>query len=196
MLNRAQLGVIVFTTLYLIGGAVYFLRDLNFEFVIYVGVLAVIFAAVFGTVGYTKFPGWMLLGLSIWGLLHILGGSFPTPDGVLFAYHIYPFFDGGGELYILKYDQVVHAYLYGLIAIMAYHIIRTVVGVRGKDGWVFLIAILLSVGVGALNEIMEFIISLNMTNGVGGYYNTMLDLCFNLGGAFIALIGYLILKRR
>lgn len=196
MLNRAQLAVIAFTMAYLLIGGLYFLRDLNFEFIIYVGVLGVIFFGVFATLRYTKFPAWMLWGLSIWGLMHILGGAVSTTDGVLFAYRIYPFFDGGGEFYILKYDQVVHGYLYGLIAIMAHHVIRSVAGVKGNNGLVFVMAVLISVGISGLNEIMEFIISLNMENGVGGYHNTMLDMCFNFGGALLAVISYVLFFKR
>ena len=47
-------------------------------------------------------------------------------------------------------------------------------------------AILASSGVGALNEIVEFgaVVFLGQT-GVGGYYNTALDLVFNFVGAFV-----------
>jgi putative membrane protein len=50
---------------------------------------------------------------------------------------------------------------------------------------IFLFAVLASVGVSALNEIMEFVISITMENGVGGYENTMLDMCFNFVGALV-----------
>ena len=189
----SQYGYIIgFNALYLLGGGLYFLRDLNHEFVIYVAVILVIFASVFATLQYTKFPIWMLWLLSIWGLMDVAGGAVQTADGVLFAYKIYPFLDAGGEMYILKYDQVVHSYLYGLVAQMAYHILRLPLGVRGYTFLVGLAAIMISLGISGMNEIMEFLIAISLErNGVGGYENAMLDLVFNFGGALIATIaGY------
>jgi len=184
--------IIGFNALYLLGGGLYFLRDLNHEFVIYVAVILVIFGSVFATLKYTQFPIWMLWLLSIWGLMHVAGGAVQTADGVLFAYKIYPFLDAGGEMYILKYDQVVHSYLYGLVALMAYHILRLPLGVRGYTFLVGLAAIMISLGISGMNEIMEFLIAISLErNGVGGYENAMLDLVFNFGGALIATIaGY------
>ncbi len=198
MSRTALWSLIAFNALYLVLGGFYFLRDLNHEFVIYVVVIVAIFTAVFATLKYTKFPVWMLWLLSIWGLMHVAGGAVQTVDGVLFAYKIYPFLDAGGEMYILKYDQVVHMYLYGLVALMAYHTLRIPMGVVGKTFLVALAATMISLGISGLNEIMEFLIAINLErNGVGGYENAMLDLIFNLSGAVIAVIGYwFILERK
>ena len=187
----------IFTGGYLSLGGIYFLRDFNFEFVIYVAVIIVIFAGVLFTLNKTKFPIWSLWLLSIWGLMHVLGGAVETPDGVLFAYRIYPFLDAGGDMYILKYDQVVHAYLYGLVAVMSYQLISRVFAVKYFSYLVALIAILVSVGISALNEIMEFLIAVSLErNGVGGYDNAMLDLIFNLSGALLAMVIYRQFKTR
>ena len=44
-------------------------------------------------------------------------------------------------------------------------------------------------GLGALNEIIEFIVTVFVPeNNVGGYVNTALDLVFNLIGAVIAAV--------
>jgi len=173
---------------YLLIAALYFLQDLNFEFVIYVGVIIAAFALLFGTLHITKFPTYILWLISFWGLLHVLGGSVPTPDGVLFAYRIYPFLDLGGDFYILKYDQVVHAYLYGVMALVFLHVLRSTLLAKGPMWIVVLIALMASMGVSALNEIMEFIIAITLErNGVGGYENAMLDLIFNFAGALCAV---------
>ena len=179
--------VIVFSALYLIGGAFYFIRDLNIEFVIYIVVILGVFGLLFGTLLTTKFPTYLLWLVSIWGLLHVLGGAVQTPDGVLFAYRIYPFIDQGGDFYVLKYDQVVHAYLYGVITLMFFHIVRRTLGAQGPLWLLILIAMMASLGVSAMNEIMEFLISVALPrNGVGGYENTSLDLIANFTGAAIA----------
>ena len=189
-MNKKFLYLGVFTLTYLLLGGIYFLQDFNLEFVIYIAVIVAIFGGVLLLHKAVRFPMWMLWMLSIWGLMHVLGGAVPTSDGVLFAYRIFPFLDLGGEFYILKYDQVVHFYLYGLVALMAHHILTRSI-TAGTSGWLVSIsAILISVGVSALNEIMEFLISIFMVNGVGGYENTMLDICFNLVGALIAVVVY------
>lgn len=184
---RDHRALVAFSGAYLLIAAIYFLRDLNVEFVIYVGVILLVFAFLYLTREITQLPLWLLWLVSIWGLMHILGGAVPTHDGVLFAYRIYPFIDYGGDFYVLKYDQVVHAYLYGVVALAFQHLLRVPMHAVGPRGLLPLVALLAAMGVGALNEIMEFLISLNMQNGVGGYENTLLDLIFNLVGAVIAL---------
>jgi putative membrane protein len=187
--------LISLNALYLLGTGVYFLSNRNNEFIIYTGLIVVVMSGAFLTLRYSRFPVWMLWALSFWGLMHILGGAVHIGDHVLFAQRLYPFIDLGGEFYILKYDQVVHAYLFGLLAIMSYHLFRNVFAVRGHKVAVFVMSIMVSLGVSSMNEIMEFFISITMENGVGGYENTMLDFCFNLGGAVIALSLYLSLRR-
>lgn len=189
-------AVLAFSSLYLALGALYFLQDLNFEFVIYIVVIVAAFALLFGTLRTTQFPVYILWLVSIWGLMHILGGSVPTPDGVLFAYKIYPFVDLGGDFYILKYDQVVHAYLYGVMALVFLHVIRHTLSARRPVWIVVLLALMASMGVSAMNEIMEFLIAISLErNGVGGYENAMLDLIFNFSGAFLALCFFGLYKK-
>ncbi len=196
-MSKSLIPVVSFSVLYLIVGGLYFARDLNLEFVIYVAVIVTIFAGVFGTLRWTKFPVWMLWLLSIWGLMHVAGGSVQTSDGVLFAYRIYPFLDLGGDFYILKYDQVVHAYLYGLVALMTYHALRVPLAVKGHGFLVALMAIMASLGVSGMNEIMEFLIAVTVErNGVGGYENAMLDLIFNFSGATLAVLGMVFLSKK
>jgi Predicted membrane protein (DUF2238) len=180
----------IFNASYLFWGAAYFIQDLNLEFVIYVAVIIAIMGTVLATVSYTDFPHWLLWLLSFWGVMHVLGGAIETRDGVLFAYRIFPFLDYGGEFYILKYDQVVHAYLYGVVALMARHVYAT--RMIGASGFIIVLAaVLTSLGVSSLNEIMEFLIAVTVErNGVGGYENAMLDLIFNLSGAVLAIMFY------
>lgn len=195
-LSKSQLGVLAFSLLYILIGGLYFLRDFNLEFVIYVGVIIAVFALLFGTLKKTQFPTYILWLISIWGLLHILGGSVQTPDGVLFAYRIFPFIDLGGDFYILKYDQLIHMYLYGVMSLVFLHLIRSTLRASGPTWIIFFTAIMASMGVSALNEIMEFFIAITLErNGVGGYENAMLDLVFNFAGAIIAPIVLFLTKK-
>ena len=184
-------ALLIFNATYLFWGTAYFLQDLNFEFVIYVGVIIVLIAAVLLTTTYTEFPGWMLWAFSFWGLLHVLGGAVKMKTGVLFGQHIFTILNRGGDFYVLKYDQVVHFYLYGLVGIMAYYLLRRILLVKDNSKLVVILSVMAALGVSVLNEIMEFIISVTLVqNGVGGYENTMLDLIFNLLGASVAVVTY------
>ncbi len=187
-LNTKQ-AVLTFSALYLLGGGLFFLTQGNLEFVIYVGVIVAVFVLLFGTLKTTQFPVSILWLVSVWGLLHILGGSVQTVDGVLFAYKIYPFLDLGGEFYILKYDQLVHAFLYGVVALVFWHVLTHTLKVTQPVWILVIIALMASMGVSAMNEIMEFLIAVTVEqNGVGGYENAMLDLLFNFSGAVIAMV--------
>ena len=54
-----------------------------------------------------------------------------------------------------------------------------------------------SMGVSSLNEIMEFLIAVNLErNGVGGYENAMLDLIFNFSGALLAVVALVFTQKK
>lgn len=196
-LSKSETIVLGFTTLYTAAFAVYFVRHFNIEFIAYIGVVIFIFALLYATLDKTRIPASILAGLSIWGLMHMLGGSVQTADGVLYAWRIVPLFDGGGEFYILKFDQFVHAYLYAVVALLFLHLLRNYFGNRHSQILVGFIAITASMGVGALNEIIEFIAVLSVPDdGVGGYYNTALDIVFNFLGAVFAVFGFYLLRRK
>ena len=52
-------------------------------------------------------------------------------------------------------------------------------------------------GMGALNEVVEFMAVLNAPEtGVGGYFNTALDLTFNMLGVLFALAAISICRKK
>lgn len=174
----------------------YYLQSANYEFVAYAGTILLVSIVLTVTQKFSRFPSYIWLGITLWAVMHMLGGSVQTVDGVLYAYRIVPFFDGGGEFYILKYDQVVHAFLYGVVGLMFYHLLRVVVGVRSHRVFIAATAIFAAAGFSIINEIIEFLAAVNLPEtGVGGYHNTVLDMIFNLGGATIAVLLYLIRER-
>tara|TARA_B100000508_G_scaffold97229_1_gene76175 strand:- start:110 stop:712 length:603 start_codon:yes stop_codon:yes gene_type:complete len=188
-LSHNQKALLLLNCFVVVGFGWYFLQSLNYEFVAYAGTIAVVTAALFGTLKWTRFSTGIILGVTIWGILHMLGGSVMTPDGVLYAYRIFPFFDGGGEFYILKMDQVIHAYLYGVVGLMFFHLLREVVGIKTHTAFIAATAIFAAAGFSIINEIVEFLAAVNLPEtGVGGYHNTVLDMIFNLGGATIAVL--------
>lgn len=183
--------LLVFTASYILGFAIYYIRDFNIEFLAYVGVLMLGFFLVAYTYQSARFPFSILCALSIWGLLHMAGGSIKIDGGVLYGYHIYPFVDRGGEFFILRMDQVIHMFGFGTTALVVHHLIERFFK---KDSvsrfWLSMVAVSSAMGLGALNEMIEFsMVVITPNNGVGGYFNTLLDLVFNTVGALIALSG-------
>jgi uncharacterized membrane protein YjdF len=116
------------------------------------------------------------------------GGGIPIGDDVLYAAVLLPLV-GEGEMTVLKYDQLVHFYGFGVAALVLRHVLRRNFPALDGTTTLFAFAVLGSMGLGALNEIIEFaaVVALPDTN-VGGYYNTALDLCFNALGAVTAMI--------
>lgn len=188
-LTTVQKTLLGFNVLVVVAFSWYYLQSLNYEFLAYAGTIALVTAILFSTLRWSKFSTGIILGVTIWGLLHMLGGSVLTPDGVLYAYRIFPFFDGGGDFYILKFDQVVHAFLYGVVGLMFYHLLRVVVGIKTHVVLIAAIAIFAAAGFSIINEAVEFLAAVNLPEtGVGGYENTVLDMIFNLSGAALAVI--------
>jgi hypothetical protein len=188
-LHTTQKALLVANIAIVLGFSWYYLQSLNYEFLAYAGTIALVTAVLFGTLKWTRFSTGIILGVTIWGLLHMLGGSVMTADGVLYAYRIFPFFDGGGDFYILKMDQVIHAFLYGVVGLMFFHLLREIIGIKTHTILVATIAIFAAAGFSIINEIIEFLAEVNLQNtGVGGYYNTVLDMIFNLTGATLAVV--------
>lgn len=181
--------LLVINVVLILGFGAYYLRAANYEFLAYAGTMAVVTAALFGTLAYTRFSTPIIAGVTIWGLLHMMGGSVVINGAVLYAYRIYPFFDGGGDFYVLKMDQVIHAFLYGVIGLMFLHVLREIIAIRSHRFLIAMIAVCAAAGFSILNEIVEFTMAMTLPEtGVGGYENTVLDLIFNLCGALVAVM--------
>ncbi len=183
--------VVAFTATYMSVAVPWSLSVGNKEFVFYIVVMAVMVAAVVAIhfrAGLSLGTLWML---SIWGLLHMAGGLMPLPaswpiDGdirVLYSWWIIPGW--------LKYDQIVHAFGYGVLTWVCWQTLRLLVGgARAKPTFGLLVlCAAASTGFGALNEVVEFTATriFEKTN-VGGYENTGWDLVSNLVGAVVAAV--------
>jgi putative membrane protein len=186
--TKSQLVLLAINAISVVGFGFYYIRTSNYEFVAYAVTIVLVVGLLFATLHSTKFPTYIIAGITVWALLHMMGGSVQTPDGVLYAYKIFPFFDGGGDFYILKMDQVVHACLYGVVGLMFLHLLRNIVGIKTHTILIAFIAVCAAAGFSILNEIVEFLAAVNLPEtGVGGYENTVIDLIFNLLGAAVAV---------
>lgn len=180
--------VVLFNLAYIIGFAIYYISIKNLEFLWYIGVLGFFFFAILITLDKSKFSLWILWGLSLWGLLHMMGGGVRIEEGVLYNLQIMHLFDVG-DTYVLKFDQLVHAYGYFVTTFVVAHIWIPRLRKNPNRTLFYLGLIFISMGLGALNEIVEFIATVSFENvNVGGYYNTGIDIISNTIGAIIAVI--------
>ncbi len=184
-------GIIVFTVAYLLAAAIWIFVSGNFEFLAYIAIVLVLVGVVWTVHKRVSLPWAVLACLSAWGALHMAGGLVPLPaswpvgDGtpVLYNWHIAgPYF---------KYDQVVHAFGFGVATWLCWRCLvayQPSLAARPPGGGLALCA-LAGMGLGALNEVIEFSITLLVPeNNVGGYLNTALDLVYNMAGAVIAAL--------
>jgi putative membrane protein len=119
--------------------------------------------------------------------MHLSGGHVHVAGRRLYGLVLLPLADAGG-VPVIRYDHVVHAIGFGVATLVCAHLLRPYLAERSRSPvllWV--LVALMGMGVGALNEIIELGVMLIVPEaGVGGYYNTTLDLFFNMLGAGVA----------
>lgn len=188
-------GIVFFTLSYLIVCSVLAVRKGSPEFIAYSGAMVVFIALVLALNAQARLAHTTLWLLSIWGMLHMLGGTVPIPvayadtesaDPVLYALRLHSA--------LPRYDQIVHFFGFFSATLTAWEALRNALGTRPGLG-LSIAAALIGMGLGAVNEVLEFIITLVIPeNGVGGYVNTGWDLVSNALGAITA--GVLTLNKR
>jgi len=187
MIKKGEWVLILFNLLYIVAFTIYYVAKQNYEFMVYIGVLVLLFALVFAIQRRVKFPLLILWMLSVWGLLHMLGGGVHLADGtVLYRWIPIELYQGvDSEFVLLKFDQILHFYIYFVMSFVLAHLVRN--KMRGmKPIYAGIFVALASMGLSVINELIEFgaVLFLGKT-GVGGYYNTLLDLLFNTIGAVV-----------
>ena len=184
MQEKTELKLMLwFTICYLTIFTILAIIKKNYEFLYYTFILS---ALIFIIVLYHKkihLTKHILLGLTIIGAIHIFGGNI---------------YIAGTRLYdiwlispnILKYDNIVHAFGSFVATFVVYSFIHPHLDKKINHNAVLLslILILIAMGVGAFNEIIELsaVVFLGAAEQVGDYINNALDLVFNLCGAIIA----------
>jgi len=160
----------------------------NLEFLIYVGVIILFLIIILLTKKKVNYPLVVLWGLSFWAFLHMIGGGIYLNGKKIYQLMLLPIV---GEPYnILKYDQFVHFFGFGVATLLMFYLIKPYL-IKDNIGKVALsiVIIMAGLGVGAFNEIVEFVTTVIVPEtGVGGYENTSLDLISNLFGAIVAMI--------
>ena len=178
ILGLASAMLVVFSTVYIV-------RQ-NYEFVIYVGVILFFLLLLLLTNHKVHYPAGLLWGLLAWSVLHMAGGSIFLGPTRLYELILLPLPIAG--LPILRYDQAVHAFGFGLATLAIWHLLAPWLARPLRRGVSLGIVVAMAgLGVGALNEIVEFGVTLVVPDsGVGDYQNTSLDLVANLCGAVLA----------
>lgn len=190
-LKNSKFWILIFTILYtLIFGIIYVITN-NYEFIGYVFVMFFLaYVAYVLNKKYDFSPG-VLLGLSIWGILHMTGGILIVKGGVLYRLILIPIYQHPKiqEFVILKFDQFAHLYFYFFATIFSFYLLKPYLKQGYSKKMIYVLLIFIGMGIGALNEIIEFSLVLAFeSTGVGGYYNTLLDIIFNTLGAIVAVL--------
>ncbi|MCH7960795.1 MAG: hypothetical protein IIC49_00535 [Planctomycetes bacterium] len=199
--RRSYVAIGIFTAGYLGVSTAAAIVKGNGEFGFYLGVMVVLITAVMLVNRRIRMPMAALWALTVWGLVHMAGGlvpvpaSWPIPDEgqrVLYSLWLVPD--------LLKYDQLVHAYGFGVTTWVCWVALSRMwarghgqgngaghgAALRPTLGPLFF-AVGCGMGLGAMNELVEFAATklLPGTN-VGGYTNTGWDLVANLVGCLTA----------
>jgi hypothetical protein len=186
--------VLIFTGAYVAAAAWVSLAAGTPGLVMYLGLMAVLVPVLYLVHRHSPLGAALMWSFSIWGLLHMAGGLVPIPTAwseegarsVLYSWWLIPG--------LLKFDQVVHAYGFGITTWLCWHILKCTV--RSRDGSslrptlaVLILCVAGGMGFGALNEVVEFIATLVLPEtNIGDYTNLGWDLVANLVGSLVAAV--------
>ena len=130
-----------------------------------------------------------LWGLALWGLGHMIGGLVEVGGDALYEVEL------GAEQ--LRFDKFVHFMGFGFATLASYEVLRATTARAARPRSAAVTAFFIGVGLGALNETVEFLITLLPTDSnVGGFSNTGWDLVANTLGAALAAWAAPILEAR
>ncbi len=179
---RAHPALAGFTAAYLAGFLVYGLAVGSDVAIPYVALIAVLLVLVCRLEVRYELGTGTLWGLSIWGAGHMAGGVIPL-DGDRTLYNAILGVD------LLRFDRVVHAFGFGFATLACGKALVRLLPAPTLSGAAAVLAVLAGLGVGAVNEIVEFFATLVLPDtNVGGYVNTGWDLVFDLAGGIVAAL--------
>jgi VanZ family protein len=188
-------GLIAFVLGYMVVCSAMAVRMKSVEFIAYAGMMVVFIGLVLFLNSKARFSHSTLWMLGVWGALHMFGGTVQipaawadtdTPRIVLYTLRIHP--------NLPRYDQLTHAFGFFTATLACWEALRHLTHARTGLA-LSAAAALMGMGLGAVNEVLEFFIALNVeNNGVGGWKNTGWDLVSNAIGAILA--GAWTLRRR
>ena len=195
ILKKGQLAILIVNLISIISFGIFYLSKRNYEFVLYVAIIIFLFGLILMTNKKSNLSNFTLWGLTIWAFFHMAGGSF-TYNGAIWYKQILIDLVNNSNFIILRYDQAIHAFGFFVATLVGYEMLKP--SLDKKANWTILsfLLVLIGMGFGVINELLEFFAVVIMPEtGVGGYNNTLLDLTFNTIGAIGAVILLNIRKR-
>jgi putative membrane protein len=187
VLKKGQLPILLVNACALVVFTMLFISRKNYEFLLYVGVIIFFLVVILSTNNRVNYPNSILWGLTLWALLHMAGGGLYLNGVKLYEIILIPISD---RYDIFRYDQFVHIVGFGVATLVMYQLLKPLLKPDFRR-WTALsiVVVMAGLGVGALNEIIEFAATVLVPEtGVGGYTNTSLDLVSDLIGAVLAMI--------
>jgi uncharacterized membrane protein YjdF len=164
--------------------SVYYFAIKNYEFIMYIFVILFFFVLILLTNNKVNYSNTSLWGLTIWGTLHMAGGGILVKGDVLYKLILIPITES-----LFRYDQFVHIIGFGVATLIMFELLKP--KLKPIEHWIAIsiVVVMAGLGVGAVNEIIEYVATLLAPEtGVGGYDNTLLDLISDLIGALLALL--------
>jgi uncharacterized membrane protein YjdF len=188
ILKKGQLPILITLTFLIILFTFIAIQKQNSEFILYIGIIIFFFVLILATNHKTNFNNGILWGLTAWALMHMTGGLIEYKGAVIYKFILLKIIENP-NFTILRYDQFVHGFGFFLATLIAYSLLKPYLNKQTNWKVISALLIFIGMGLGALNEIIEFITVLALPEtGVGGYYNTLWDLVFNTIGAIIAVM--------
>ena len=183
--SKPVIALAVLNILNMLGFGVYYVSKMNYEFIIYLSVVLAAFTAVALSFKRVRYTIDILVGLTVWAILHMAGGAVNIGDVRLYELILFPLSD---KLPIFRFDQFVHIWGFGTTTLLCYHLLKPSLKSEASGFSLWMTVAMAGLGIGAVNEILEFFVTLAVPeSGVGDYINTSLDLIADIIGAIIAV---------
>lgn len=181
-LSRAERGAVLAAAVAVAGFGSYGFATGSPSTVGYVSAVIVAGAAIVW-LRRTVLPGLLAAGLAIAAMVTLAGGLINAGQNVLYNAGIGPYSRALGT-HILQYDHLAHAYVSFVAVFACWVMLAAPHAGAGRRRELLLLAAGAALGLGALNEMVEFLATLAHHGAhAGGYWNTGWDLVCNFIGA-------------
>ena len=187
-LRKDQIPVFGVNVIALAIFSILFFSRKNYEFIMYIAVIIVFLLLLLFSNPKVNYSNGVLWGLTAWAILHMAGGGLYIGEKKFYGLMILPLV--GDPYFILRYDQVVHFIGFWVATIVMWQVLLPHLKEKtSKKFSITLVVVMAGLGLGALNEIVEFAATVIVPDtGVGGYTNTALDLVFDFFGCIGAAV--------
>ena len=192
-LSRAERGSVQVAAVAVAGFCIYGFATGSPSTVGYVSSVIVIGGAI-AWLRRAALPGLLAVGLAIAAIATLAGGLINVGQNVLYNASIGPYSQALGT-HLLQYDHLAHAYVSFVAAFACWVMLAAPHAGADHRRELVILAVGAALGLGALNEMAEFLATLAHHGAhAGGYWNTGWDLVCNFIGASAA--GLLIARSR